>query len=120
MERFSAVYIPEENNIAIDESLMLWKGRLAIKHYIPMKRVRFGLKSYELCESSSGYWYIWKSMIHTGRAMILNSSSDSLTSSRIVMTLANDLLVKDTVCFWTTGIPHSVYLENFASEWQMP
>lgn len=60
VERFSAVYIPEQN-VAIDKSLMLWKGRLAMKQYIPLKRARFGLKSYELCESSSGY--IWKSFI---------------------------------------------------------
>jgi len=65
INKFSTVYVPNEN-IAVDESLMLFKGRLAMKQYIPLKRARFGLKLYELhvCESGSGY--IWKAMVHTG------------------------------------------------------
>ena len=31
-------------NVSIDESLLLFKGRLCFKHYIPCKRSRFGLK----------------------------------------------------------------------------
>jgi hypothetical protein len=102
IERFSAVYIPEQN-VAIDESLMLWKGRLAMKQYIPLKRARFGLKSYELCESASGY--IWKSLVHIGTAMKLDDSNDGLTSSRIVMTLARDLL----------GKGYSIFMDNWYS-----
>lgn len=56
INKFSTVYIPSEN-IAVDESLMLFKGRLAMKQYIPLKRARFGLKLCELCESGSGY--VW-------------------------------------------------------------
>ena len=93
---FSTTYIPTEN-IAIDESLMLWKGRLDMKQYIPLKRARWGLKSYELCESGSGY--IWKSMIHIGTAMELVQSVDGLVSSRIVLTLAQELLGKGYCIF---------------------
>ena len=50
INKFSTVYIPTQN-IAIDESLLLWKGRLSMKQYIPMKRATFGIKSYALCES---------------------------------------------------------------------
>lgn len=57
--QFSTVYIPEQN-IAIDESLMLWN---AMEQYIPIKKAQFGIKSYELCESGSGY--IWNSIVHT-------------------------------------------------------
>ena len=31
-------------NISIDESLLLWKGRLGFKEYILLKRARFGVK----------------------------------------------------------------------------
>ena len=43
----------QHKNLCIDESLMLWKGRLAFKQYIPSKRHRFGIKSFELvdCEN---------------------------------------------------------------------
>jgi hypothetical protein len=102
IDRFSNVYLPKEN-IAIDESLMLWKGRLSMKQYIPSKRARFGLKSYELCESSSGY--IWKSILHTGPTMHLNDAPDNLISSRIVMTLMSQLL----------GKGYTLYLDNWYS-----
>ena len=54
--KFSSVYIPDEH-VSIDESLMLWKGRLGWRQYIPSKRARYGIKSYEICDSQSGY--IW-------------------------------------------------------------
>lgn len=72
---FPKVYVPEEY-IAVDESLMLWKDRLAMKQYIPMKRAWFGLKSHELCESSSGY--IWNAVVHARTAMQLDNSLDGL------------------------------------------
>lgn len=36
---------------------MLWKGRLLFKQFLPLKRHRFGLKLYKLCESTTGYTY---------------------------------------------------------------
>jgi len=44
-----------EPDVSIDESLLLWKGRLLFKQYLPLKRSRFGIKLYKLCESSTGY-----------------------------------------------------------------
>ena len=50
----------------MDVSLLLWKGRLIFRQYIPMKRARFGIKIYLFCESdgglkgSSGYCYRFK------------------------------------------------------------
>ena len=37
-------YTPDKN-LSIDEQLLLWKGRLGFKQYIPNKRSRFGIKS---------------------------------------------------------------------------
>jgi hypothetical protein len=102
IHQFSTVYIPEQN-IAVDESLMLWKGRLAMKQYIPLKRARFGLKSYELCECGSGY--IWNSIVHTGPNLELDESNDMLTSSRIVLTLTKELL----------GKGYTLYMDNWYS-----
>jgi len=76
IEHFSAVYAPSAN-VDVDESLMPWKGWLVMKQYIQLKRTRFGLKSYELYESSSGY--IWNLIIHTGRTMELEQPSDGLS-----------------------------------------
>lgn len=55
-EKFQRAYVPSQD-ICIDESLTLWKGRLSFRQYIKTKAARFGIKSYELCESATGY--VW-------------------------------------------------------------
>ena len=47
-DRCGAVYYPCED-LSVDESLVLFKGRLFFKQYIRTKRSRFGIKLYELC-----------------------------------------------------------------------
>ena len=39
----------------IDESLLLYKGRLSFKQYIPTKRNRFGIKSFILSDGKTGF-----------------------------------------------------------------
>jgi hypothetical protein len=39
-DRFRSVYTPE-CEVSVDESLMMWKGRLSWMVYIPSKRARF-------------------------------------------------------------------------------
>lgn len=56
IEKFQMTYRPGEN-IAIDESLLKWRGRLKFKQFNKNKRSRFGVKLYETCESNSGYSY---------------------------------------------------------------
>ena len=51
--KFQSNYIPKEN-ISIDESLLVWKGRLKWKRYIPLKRARFGMETYILAEAETG------------------------------------------------------------------
>lgn len=89
--KFKSVYTPERN-ISIDESLMLWKGRLSWKQYIPIKRDRFGIKSFELCESSSGY--VWNSVVYTGKGTNLDYVEGDLVSEKVVLKLAEDLFNK--------------------------
>ncbi|XP_070548779.1 piggyBac transposable element-derived protein 4-like [Ptychodera flava] len=60
---FQTVYTPERD-VAIDESLLLWKGRLIFRQYIPLKRARFGIKIFALCDKS-GYTYRFR--VYTGR-----------------------------------------------------
>lgn len=43
------VYTPDKY-VAIDEELVLWKGRLGFKQYISNKRVRFRIKMFSLCK----------------------------------------------------------------------
>ncbi|CAL1278575.1 unnamed protein product [Larinioides sclopetarius] len=90
--KFKSSYVPEKD-ISVDESVLLYKGRLGYKQYLPNKRARFGIKFYQLCESSSGY--IWNSLIYTGKDMPLwTESSNYKSTTNIVMTLLKDQLDK--------------------------
>jgi hypothetical protein len=52
--RSAYTHIPQRV-MSVEESLMMWKGHLLWKVYIPSKCARFGIKSFELCEATSGY-----------------------------------------------------------------
>ena len=41
--------ITPEKNLSIDESMMLWRGRLVSRQYIKNKRHKYGIKFYEFC-----------------------------------------------------------------------
>jgi len=53
--KFQTLYLPKQN-IATDKSLTLWKGRLSIRHYLQLKASKFGIKTFELCKSRTGYF----------------------------------------------------------------
>ena len=57
-DTFSKFYNPSEN-LAIDEVIVPFKGRVIFKQYIPKKRKRFGIKMFKLCDST-GYTYDMK------------------------------------------------------------
>ena len=61
--KFKSVYVPSKF-ISIDEELLLWKGRLIFKQYIPNKKARFGIKMFRLCENSG---YLWNSFVYLGK-----------------------------------------------------
>uniref|UniRef100_A0A2A4IUU3 PiggyBac transposable element-derived protein domain-containing protein n=1 Tax=Heliothis virescens TaxID=7102 RepID=A0A2A4IUU3_HELVI len=52
---FFGVVIDHPKDLALYESLLLWKGRLSFSQVIVTKAAQVGIKSYELCESKSGY-----------------------------------------------------------------
>lgn len=78
------ILITPEKLVTIDESLLLYKGRLGWVQYIPLKRARFGIKTYLLCESKTGYVYSF--IIYTGKgtALGIRRSSCILPDSRDV------------------------------------
>ncbi|XP_067125019.1 piggyBac transposable element-derived protein 4-like [Centruroides vittatus] len=90
--KFSRLYEPERD-ITVDESLLLFKGRISWRQYIPLKRSRYGVKFFMLCESSSGYLY--KFIIYTGKDTILDPKYNQMQiTSQIVLSLVDPLLNK--------------------------
>ncbi|XP_023217915.1 piggyBac transposable element-derived protein 4-like [Centruroides sculpturatus] len=108
-EKWQEIYTPERD-ISIDESLLMWKGRgLSWRTYIPRKRARMGVKSYLLCESSTGY--VYDMMIYTGESTLLCDKVKDLDlkgfnkTSRVVLTLMESRLDKG----------HRLFLDNYYS-----
>ena len=115
-EKFQEVYTPRQN-ICVDESLLLWKGRLVFRQYLPLKRARYGIKLFLCCESdgvtkgSGGYCY--RLRVYTGKddpttdiAAILPEDAKHLTTSeQIVVFLTLPLLDKG----------YTVYTDNWYS-----
>ncbi|XP_068201645.1 piggyBac transposable element-derived protein 4-like [Palaemon carinicauda] len=98
LKKFMNNYIPSRN-VSVDESLLGWKGNLSWVQYIPAKRKRFGIKFYELIESSTGY--IWNFFIYTGKdSQYMEKYMDIPVSNRIVSSLMDPLLNKG-YCLYT-------------------
>lgn len=91
-------------DLCIDESLMLYKGRLSFKQYIPSKRNRFGIKSYMLCDCKTGY--VQDIIVYCGRSTTIESAATGIgKSGAIVLSLLRPFL----------GNSHTIYLDNFYS-----
>jgi len=59
LEQFQAVYT-QEKELSTDESMVLWRGRLMFRQYIPGKWQKCGVKLYTLCEPSA---YVWNAVV---------------------------------------------------------
>uniref|UniRef100_A0A2A4IY54 PiggyBac transposable element-derived protein domain-containing protein n=1 Tax=Heliothis virescens TaxID=7102 RepID=A0A2A4IY54_HELVI len=103
-EKFSSLYLPAQE-IAIDESLLLWKGRLSFSQVIATKAAQVGIKSYELCESKSGY--LWSMNVYAGKNERHDGDgADSVpegSTSRTVLKLVGPLLNRG----------HTLVMDNF-------
>ena len=101
---FKTSYLPAES-ISVDEELLLWKGRLSFKQYIPSKRARFGIKLFSLCEDSG---YLWNSFLYLGKTAAGDDEQHALENriektGLIVANLANNLL----------GLGYKLYVDNW-------
>lgn len=89
----SEVYYPKRD-LCIDESMVLWRGRLLFRQYIKNKRHKYGVKLYELCESDG---MVIKILIYSG-----TSVDDDLhlgQSAAVVLHLISDFLDKGHVLY---------------------
>ncbi|KAJ8381295.1 hypothetical protein SKAU_G00020730 [Synaphobranchus kaupii] len=99
---FKRSFIPYKD-LCVDESLMLWKGRLGFRQYIPSKRHRFGIKFFVLCDVVTGY--VQDMVIYTGATTSIESIEGLGVSGSVVMTLLAPHL----------GKGHVLYVDNWYS-----
>lgn len=98
LARFQDLYIPQKE-LSIDESMVLWRGRLVFRQYIPGKRHKYGVKLYMLCEPTG---YVWNLLVYCGRSDIIAGLGHS---EAVVMKLMEKRL----------DLGHELYIDNFYS-----
>jgi hypothetical protein len=77
---------------------------VSFKQYLPLKAAKFGIKTYELCDSVSGL--LWSFVVYTGKDMHFQSSlvtQEMNKTTAIVLHLIEPLLDKG----------YTVWLDNF-------
>ena len=96
LDRFQDVYHPGKE-LSIDESMVLWRGRLVFCQYIPGKKHKYGIKLYLLCEPSG---YIWNAMLYCGKSDPIAGLGHG---EAVVMKLMDKRL----------NVGHELYVDNF-------
>ena len=102
LENFKNNFVPFQN-VVIDESLILFKGRLALKKYIPSKRHRFGIKLFVMCDCETGM--ILDLIVYTGTDIDIPANDPHGVSGAVVKTVMQRLF----------GKGHVAYLDNWYS-----
>jgi hypothetical protein len=94
--QWKSVYSPGRD-LSVDESLVLFKGRLAFKQYIRTKRARFGIKFYTL---STDHGITLDNIIYSGRLEEqLDRVDGFLVTEKITITLMKDYLQEGRVLY---------------------
>ncbi|XP_037875467.1 piggyBac transposable element-derived protein 4 isoform X4 [Bombyx mori] len=100
--KFSKLYNLSQN-VALDESLTMWKGWLDINQFIPNKAATVGIKTYEVCESQTGY--LWRFEVHAGQDTLALQEDDPVSGGvpALVLRLLNGLEHKG----------HTIWMDNY-------
>lgn len=96
------LYYPDKN-LSLDESMVLWRGRLLFRQYISNKRHRYGLKLYMLTEPNG---LILRFTVYTGQLDELGGKGHA---EKVVMHLVKDYLNKG----------HSIFMDNYYNSCQL-
>ena len=96
--RFQQVFTPGKE-IAVDESMIGYKGRLSFLQYMPKKPQKWGMKAWALADSNTGY--IWNRKLYTGKGD--DAEQGKLLGERVVLELTKNL--------WHKG--YHLYFDNF-------
>ena len=105
-QNFQRNIIPFED-ICIDESLILFKGRLLFKQYMPSKQHRFGIKLFVMCDVKTGC--VLDLIVYIGAQTAIIRNPDLGISGSVVSTLMAPYL----------GKGHSLYIDNWYTSPQL-
>ncbi|GBP91137.1 PiggyBac transposable element-derived protein 4 [Eumeta japonica] len=98
------LYYPEAD-LSIDESMVLWRGRLVFRQYIKNKKHKYGVKLYELCESSG---IVMKIRVYKGKSE--RPPPGVLHSTEVILNLMEDATPYEV---WTGKKPNLSHVRIF-------
>ena len=101
-DKFGSVYKPERC-LAIDETMVPWTGRLSFKQYIPIKPEKYGIKLFQVCESTTGYSCIFQ--VYAGKDDTRQPDPGQTITERVVLDLMAPFLNKG----------HCLFMDNYYS-----
>lgn len=96
-ENMQNIYYPKRE-LSLDESLLLWRGRLYFRQYIPNKRHKYGIKIYLLTQTNG---LVLKMHVYTG------SQDPEIGGKGHAEKVVKKLLLD------FTGVGHAVFMDNF-------
>lgn len=97
VENIKSIYSPGQH-LSIDEAMILWRGRLSFRQYIPNKRNKYGIKLYELTTDNG---YILNIIVYVGKGTLLDENESH--AAAVVKQLLDGYL----------GKGHIIYIDNF-------
>lgn len=91
--KFQSSYYPSQN-IAVDETMVGFRGRFGARQYMPQKPTKWGIKAFTMADSTNGY--LLNILVYTGAETLADSPTDeSLPQpARVVVHLMEPYLDK--------------------------
>lgn len=81
IENIQKVYEPGKN-LSLDESMLLWRGRLVFRQYLKNKRHKYGIKFYELCTPNG---FILSLLLYTGKGTTSGKEGHAFSVTKKLM-----------------------------------
>ena len=98
--RFLEEYIPDKN-LAVDETMVPFKGSLSIKQYYKDKPTKWGIKKWSCCDSKTGYLLNFE--VYLGKEDVENERASLGLATRVVLDIVKP--------FYNKG--YHVYTDRF-------
>jgi hypothetical protein len=96
--KFCEMYNPTEH-LAVDEVIVLYKGRVIFRQYIPKKHKRFGIKIYKLCDSLA---YTYDMSVYLRKQWQHATSQITATHGTVLQVIRR-----------VEGLGHKVFMDNY-------
>lgn len=106
---FANAFTPFQN-ICIDESLLLFKGRIIFRQYIPLKRARFGIKLFCLTDTN-GYLHTFR--VYSGKDDPIDNINNLVPQECRDMSITSKTTIALMTSFLNKG--YHLYIDNWYS-----